>query len=165
MVQPGSLFNSESSNDEEYPQYYLGVALGFSVALAAAMTNISQVLVTRDDDGHVVTRNHLMICLGLWNMILSLVTLPLISNRVISSPWSLTPVSWSLLLVSSLITLAAVWMIYTAVSLTQNPTLISMVRSTEIIMSLITETIINNTLPNYLSVIGALLVNSFNTWI
>ena len=77
----------------------------------------------------------------------------------------MTPVSWSLLLVSSLITLAAVWMIYTAVSLTQNPTLISMVRSTEIIMSLITETIINNTLPNYLSVIGALLVNSFNKWI
>merc|ERR1719270_1045246 len=64
----------------------------------------------------------------------------------------------SMLMTSSLITVSAVWFMLTAVALTQNPTLVTMWMSTEICISLVTEAIYWHQLPNFISVVGSVLV-------
>ena len=75
-----------------------------------------------------ITKNHLMVMSGIWSIILSFIMLPLVPNQLISSPLSMISFSGAMLLVSALITLVATWWIVLSVSLTQNPTLVSMLR-------------------------------------
>ena len=156
--------NVESRNSVDY---YTGVSLVLYAAAAAALVNVVQIVVTRhkeSDDDDVnrkvgrINSNHLMIASGMWNVILSVSSLPLLPNTLLSSPGSMSSVSVTMLLVSSVLTLLAVWSMVTAVSLTQHPTLVSMIRSTEICISLVTESLYWGHLPNYLSALGSLMV-------
>ena len=145
--------------------YLLGVCLCLYAAASVSAANIVQVKVTgsvkeREVEESVgrINSNHLMIASGVWNVILSVSSLPLLPNTLLSSPGSMSSVSVTMLLVSSVLTLLAVWSMVTAVSLTQHPTLVSMIRSTEICISLVTESLYWGHLPNYLSALGSLLV-------
>ena len=100
----------------------------------------------------------LLLLAGVWSVVVSLVTTPLLPNRLVSAPLSLSPVGGAMLLSTALVTLLAVWWTVTAVAILQHPTLISMLRSTEIIISLGTESVWWGQPPHYLSVIGSLLV-------
>ena len=92
-------------------------------------------------------------------MLLSLVTVPVVPNCLLSLPWSMSSLSLSMLFVSALITLLAVWTQVLAVSLTQHPTLVMMMRSTEICISLVTESIYWSHPPHLLSALGSIMVN------
>ena len=95
---------------------------------------------------------------GVFSVLLSLASTVILPNRLITEPQSV-PLSSALALpVAAVMTLLAFWFITLAVSITQLPTLISMLRSTEIIISLGTEAVWWGQPPDYLSVIGSLLV-------
>ena len=174
VIQPAFLFSSTSLNTSDVAiqellsqdavhdsEYLLGVGLCLVAAATISAANIVQVKITgEEDDGSIekVDRDHLMISSGVWNMILSVSSLPLLPNTLLTSPSSMSPVTVAMLLVSATITLLAVWMMVTAVSLTQHPTLVSMLRTTEIVLSLVTESIYWGHLPNYLSAMGSLMV-------
>ena len=99
------------------------------------------------------------IYLGLWGILISTALLPVVPNRLIMLPSSLTLVTGSMLLLSACVTLMAFWLMVTAVSYTQNPTLVTMLRSTEICLSLITEAIYWNQSPDPLSAVGSFIVS------
>ena len=71
----------------------------------------------------------LLMLAGVWSVVVSLVTTPLLPNRLVTAPLSLTPVGGAMLLSTALVTLLAVWWTVTAVAILQHPTLISMLRS------------------------------------
>lgn len=78
--------------------------------------------------------------------------------RLLTAPKSL-PLSSALALpVAAVMTLLAFWFVTLAVTITARPTLVSMLRSTEIILSLVTESVWWGQPPHYLSIIGSLLV-------
>ena len=103
------------------------------------------------------------IILGIWSMLISTALLPVVPNRLIMAPSSLTLVTGSMLLLSACVTLMAFWLMVTAVSYTQNPTLVTMLRSTEICLSLITEAIYWNQFPDPLSAVGSFIVSMNNS--
>ena len=90
---------------------------------------------------------------------MALGSLPALPIRLLSAPSSLPLVSWAMLLACSSITLIAVWATVTAVSLLPRPTLVSMVRSTEIPISLFTEALYWSELPGPVSVLGSIIVS------
>ena len=66
---------------------------------------------------------------GVWSLIISAASLPLVTNRLLSSSISsLSPYTWAALAASGLIELVGVWWTVTAVSLLQAPTLVTMLR-------------------------------------
>ena len=97
--------------------------------------------------------------LGLWSVVVAVASLPLIPNRLLSAPSSLSLISWSMILTTSSVTLIAVWATVTAVSLLPQPTLLSMVRSTEIPLSLVTEALYWSAVPGPVSVLGSIIVS------
>ena len=103
------------------------------------------------------------IILGIWSMLISTALLPVVPNRLVISPSSLTLITGSMLLLAASITLLAFWLMVTAVSITQNPTLVTMLRSTEICLSLITEAIYWNQFPDPLSAVGSFIVSMNNS--
>ena len=56
---------------------------------------------------------------GIWNVIFSVITLPVLSNRVLTSPLSMSTFTVLMLISSSLITVSAVWFRLSAVAITQ----------------------------------------------
>ena len=91
-------------------------------------------------------------------MFISLVTLPLSPNRLVTAPLSLSSLSWALLLTTASLTLLAFWWLVLAVSLLQYPTLVQMLRSTEICLTLATEAVYTAQAPDPASALGSLLV-------
>jgi len=170
VVQPDFIFNSitSSSNetlaasvlpDHDNPSYFIGVGLSLYTALAISFANIIQVIVSRlPNKEENNTTNYMMLTSGLWSILVSAALLPVVSNRLITSPSTLSWVTGSMLLLSSTVTLMAFWLMVTAVSMTQNPTLITMLRSTEICLSLITEAVYWNQFPDPLSAVGSFIV-------
>ena len=65
------------------------------------------------------------------------------------------------LLGSGLLTLTAVWLTVSAVSVLQRPTLVTMLRSTEICLSLVSESLYWGHAPHPVSALGSLLVMIF----
>ena len=106
--------------------YLLGVVLCQVAAATISAANIVQIKITdeRAESSLQVDRNHLMISSGVWNILLSVSSLPLLPNTLLTSPLTMSPVTVAMLLVSGVVTLVAVWMMVTAVSLTQHPTLV-----------------------------------------
>ena len=90
---------------------------------------------------------------------MALASLPALPIRLMSAPSSLPMVSWAMLLTCSFITLIAVWATVTAVSLLPRPTLVSMVRYTEILISQVTEALYWSELPGPVSVLGSMIVS------
>ena len=102
----------------------------------------------------------LLMLAGVWSVVVSLVTTPLLPNRLVTAPLSLTPVGGAMLLSTALVTLLAVWWTVTAVAILQHPTLISMLRSAEICLSLGTEAIYWGVAPSGVSVLGTIIVRT-----
>jgi len=171
VVQPEFIFNSTSSPiqnetiiatvlpDHKEPSYFIGVGLCLYAALAMSLANIIQVMVSRvtiKEENNIT--NLLMLASGLWSVLLSAALLPLLPNRLLTSPTSVTWVTGLILLLSSIVIIVAFWLMVVAVSITQNPTLVNMLRSTEIPMSFITEAIYWSQFPDPLSIVGSLIV-------
>ena len=94
------------------------------------------------------------------SFLLSLISTSFLPNRLLTYPQSLSLKAALLLPVSAGITMVAYWTITLAISITHHPTLISMLRSTEILISLVTEALWWNELPGTISLLGSLLVSA-----
>ena len=137
-------------------QYYLGVGLCLFVAASVAVSNVINVRIKRSNER--VSTAHLLLMTGVFSVLLGLTSTVFLPNRLMTDPLAM-PLSSALALpVAAVMTLLAFWFITLAVTITQLPTLISMMRSTEIIISLGTEAVWWGQPPHYLSVIGSLLV-------
>ena len=134
--------------------YYLGVLLAFYVALAGAVSNVLNAKCNQMN----ISTSQLMLVSGISSLLLSLVSSIFLPNRVVTNPLSLPLRAAILLPVSAAMTMIAYWTITLAVSVTRHPTLINMLRSTEIIISLVTESLWWHQLPGTLSLLGSLLV-------
>ena len=141
---------------KESDNYFLGVGLCLYVAAACAFSNVINVSVMKTNER--ITTSHLMLTSGVFCVLLSVASTFLLPNRLITAPLSLPTTSAVILLVSALMTFLAFWFITLAVTITKSPTLISMLRSTEIILSLVTESVWWGEPPHYLSILGSLLV-------
>ena len=136
--------------------YMLGVGLCLFAAASCAVSNVLNVKITRSNER--VSTVYLLLLTGVFSLLLSLASTVFLPNRLLTGPQSL-PLSSALALpLAAVMTLMAFWFVTLAVSITRHPTLVSMLRSTEIILSLVTESVWWGHPPHYLSVIGSLLV-------
>ena len=171
MVQPSFLFPSPGHNSssvsgvtaqdlkQDTDTYLLGVALSLAASAACAASNVLNVKITQSNAS--LTSLHLVLVAGVFSVLLPVISTVFLPNRLITEPQSL-PLSSALALpVAALMTLLAFWFITLAVTITNNPTLISMLRSTEIILSLVTESVWWGRPPHYLSVLGSLVVSLY----
>lgn len=169
VVQPDFIFNSTTLSNETLtatvlpehngPSYFIGVGLSFYAAFVCALANIIQIMASRLSSTKDKNSNHhMMLITGLWSILLSFVLLPIVPNRLLTSPSSVSIVSGCILLLSSILTLMAFWFMVTAVSILQNPTLVTMIRTTEICISLVTEAIYWSKFPDPLSAVGSFIV-------
>ena len=94
----------------------------------------------------------------MWSVLLALASLPLLPAPLLASPRLLVSTPGLALLTSGLLTLTAVWLTVTAVSALELPTLVTMLRSTEICLSLATESLYWGHAPHPFSALGSLLV-------
>lgn len=181
VVQPPFIFEEDSSLngtdkyliqtvEEDVPEerrgelYYLGAGLCLYAALAGAVANV----VGAQCNKMSVSTSHLMLVSGFSSLILSFISSFVIENRLltgilgflglVTDPGSLSQKAAIMLPISAAITMVAYWTITLAVSITRHPTLISMLRSTEILISLVTESLWYSQLPGTLSLVGSLLV-------
>ena len=168
VVQPPFIFGEEDTKNEtssnvkmeEASQkkrgqyYYVGVGLCVYAAAAAAMSNVLGAKCNQKN----ISSAQLMLVSGISSFLLSLICAPFLPNRLLTSPQSLSLKAAILLPVSACITIVAYWTITLAISITQHPTLISMLRSTEILISLVTEALWWKELPGTISLLGSLLV-------
>jgi len=135
--------------------YYLGVLLCLYRAVGVATTNIINTKLNRFG----IKSAALMLVAGISGFMLSLVSLIFVDNRIVSGNKLATYQSLVLPL-SGIFSMLAFWFIVLAIDLVRQPTLISMVRSTEILFSLVTDSIFKRELPSLLKFIGTLLVLS-----
>jgi len=136
--------SEESMSVEKHGEhYFLGVALCLYTAAAISVANVVGAKCNKMD----ISTSNLMLVSGCSSLILSLVSTVFLPNRVLSDPQSLTTEAAVLLPVSATITMLAYWTITLAISITSNPTLIAILRSTEILISLVTESVWWNELP------------------
>jgi len=145
----------EPTTDEKHGHnYYFGVALCFYTAAAISVANV----VGAKCNKLSISTSQLMLVSGFSSVLLSLVSTIFLTNRVLTDPTSLPTNAAALLPVSGCITMLAYWTITLAISITGNPTLIAMLRSSEILISLVTESIWWSEVPGSMSLLGALLV-------
>jgi len=149
------LRKSEGGTAEHENLYFVGVALCVYTAFAASVTNVAAI----KSKVLGVSSSFLMFVAGCSSLVLSLLSSTVLSNRLISSPLSLSLEAALMLPIISVLTILAYWTITKALSLTRNPTLISMLRSTEILISLVTEAIYWHQAPGVLPLFGSLLVS------
>jgi len=148
-----SLTEEELKNNGHY---YIGVGLCLYAAAAVSVANVINVSVIKSNES--ITTSHLVTMSGIFSVVLSLISTFFMANRLVTDPASLSLRAAIALPITSVMTLLAFWFITIAVTMTQHPTLVSMLRSTEIIISLVTESIWWGHSPHYLSIIGSLLV-------
>jgi len=170
VVQPPIIFGEEDSVNDTIRQYkeadqeearqgqyyYLGVSLCFYAAAAGAIANVVGARCNKMN----ISPSHLMLVSGFSSILLSLASSPFLPNRLLTDPQSLSLKASVLLPASAGITMIAYWTITLAISITSHPTLISMLRSTEILISLGTEALWWNQLPGTISLLGSLLVSA-----
>jgi len=168
VVQPPFLFgesasihnstqnSTESVIEKHGDSYYLGIALCVYGAAAQALGNILGAHCNKKN----ISTSHLMLVSGISSFLLSLISSIFISNRLLTAPQSLSFQAAILLPVLALLSMVAYWTITLAVSVTRHPTLITMLRSTEIPISLVTESLWWNQMPGIISLVGSLLVTA-----
>jgi len=162
VVQPPFIFNGTDPDGEENEarhrgsHYYLGVALCLYGAIVGSVANVIGAQCNKRN----ISSSCLMLVSGSFSLVVSLTTSIFLTNRLISHPAELSLKAALLLPASAGLTMIAYWTITLAVSLTRHPTLISMLRSTEIIISQFTEAIWWQQLPGPLSLSGSLLVSA-----
>eukprot|EP00091_Calanus_sinicus_P004379 TRINITY_DN14652_c0_g1_i1.p1 TRINITY_DN14652_c0_g1~~TRINITY_DN14652_c0_g1_i1.p1 ORF type:complete len:265 (-),score=25.77 TRINITY_DN14652_c0_g1_i1:69-863(-) len=131
--------------------YFIAVGLCLYVAVSGALANVLATKCKSQD----TSTEFLMLVSGCFTLVLSLISIPLFENRLLTSPTSLSLKAVLLLPVASVVTMVAFWTITLAINFIRNPTLISMLRSTEILMSLVTEAFWWHQLPGLLSLLGS----------
>ena len=144
----------ETSQKKRGQYYYVGVGLCVYAAAAGAVANVLGAKCNQKN----ISSSQLMFVSGISSLLLSLISASFLPNRLLTSPQSLSLKSAILLPVSAGITMVAYWTITLAISITHHPTLISMLRSTEILISLVTEALWWNEPPGTISLLGSLLV-------
>ena len=168
VVQPPFIFGEEDTrnetsinvDDEEPSQkkhgqyYYVGAGLCVYGAVSHAVTNVFGAKCSQKN----ISSSQLMLVSGISSFLLSLISASFLPNRLLSSPQLLSIKAAILLPVSAGVTMLAYWTITLAISITHHPTLISMLRSTEILISLVTEALWWKELPGTISLLGSLLV-------
>jgi drug/metabolite transporter (DMT)-like permease len=142
-------------DEKRGPSYFIGVGLCLYVAVSGALANVLATKCKSQD----FSTPFLMFVSGCFTILLSLLSLPFFENRLLTFPTSLDPKAALLLPVASVVTMVAFWTITLAINYIRNPTLISMLRSTEIMISLVTESFWWHQLPGLLSLFGSLLVS------
>ena len=95
---------------------------------------------------------------GIWSVFISLVSAPMSPNRLVTAPLSLPSLSWAMLLLVAGLSMLAFWWLVLAVSLLEAPTLVQMLRSTEICLTLVTQAVVTARAPDPSSALGSLLV-------
>ena len=156
VIQPPFLFPDDNDPHKVHDHnYYIGVALCFYTAAAISVANV----VGARCNKLTISTSQLMFVSGCSSVLLSLLSTILLTNRLLTDPTSLTTKAAALLPVCGLTAMIAYWTITLAISITGNPTLIAMLRSTEILISLVTESIWWSQVPGTLSLVGALLVS------
>ena len=186
-MEPAFLLPLESESEDDIERHSLGYLTGVLLCLYTAtvvsLANILQVRLMSRPQGEEAswTSHHLMIVSGqsppyvhcphvmtpgVWSVLLALLSLPLLpapllSAPLLSAPHTLASAPGLALLGSGLLTLTAVWLTVSAVSVLQRPTLVTMLRSTEICLSLITESLYWGHAPHPVSALGSLLVMIF----
>jgi len=138
---------------EHDSDYYLGVGLCIYSAFAAAMCNILNTKLNRVGIGS----NPLMLISGAFSLLVSLISLSFMDNRIVSGG-GLELVPSLMLPASAIVTMLAFWFITIAIDLVRQPTLISMLRSTEILFSLFTDSFYNQEFPGPLKITGSAVV-------
>ena len=106
--------------------YYIGVCLCLYAAAAVSVANVINVSVIKINE--TITTSHLVIMSGVFSVILSLISTVFMANRLVTDPTSLSLRAAIALPITSVMTLLAFWFITIAVTMTQHPTLISMLR-------------------------------------
>jgi len=165
VIQPPFIFREEdapqngtqvftSEDEKRGPNYYFGVVLCLYTGFAASVGKV----VAAKCNNLGVSTSKLMFVNGCSSVLLSLVSTIFLTNRVLTNPATLPTRAAVILPLSGSITLIAYWAFTLAIFITGNPTLISMLRSTEILISLVTESIWWRQAPEALSLVGALLV-------
>jgi drug/metabolite transporter (DMT)-like permease len=142
-------------DEKRGPSYFIGVGLCLYVAVSGALANVLATKCKSQD----ISTPFLMLISGCFTLLLSLISSPFFENRLLTSPTSLSLKAALLLPVASIVTMVAFWTITLAINYIRNPTLISMLRSSEIMISLVTESFWWHQLPGLLSLLGSLLVS------
>ena len=106
--------------------YYIGVGLCLYAAAAVSIANVINVSVIKIND--TITTSHLVTMGGVFSVILALISTVFMPNRLVTDPTSLSLRAAIALPITSVMTLLAFWFITIAVTMTQHPTLISMLR-------------------------------------
>jgi len=142
-----------ASSETDKAAYYFGVGLCLYAALTASLSNIFATKLNEMGMGP----NQLGLVAGVFAILLALVSMAFMENRVLAGTGlSLYPAL--LLPVSGLATMVAFWLITLALDLTRHPTLIMVMRSTEILLSLFTESLYQGRAPDTINILGSLLV-------
>ena len=149
------LTKGEDATSEHGNLYYLGVALCVYTAFAGSVTNVA----AAKSQFFGVSSSFLMLISGSASLVLSLLSSTFLPNRLLTSPLSLPVEAAVMLPVIAVLTILAYWTITKALSITRNPTLIAMLRSTEILISLVTEALYWHQKPGVLPVFGSVLVS------
>jgi len=165
VIQPPFIFPEEDApqnntqvfiteDEKRGPNYYFAVVLCLYTGF---ITSTGKVVAAKCNDLGVST-SKLMFVNGCFSVLLSLFSTVFLPNRVLTNPSSLTTKAAAFLPLSGSITMVAYWTFTVAISITGNPTLIAVLRSTEIVISLVTESIWWGQVPGTLSLVGALIV-------
>ena len=122
--------DTESSLTEEELKnnghYYIGVGLCLYAAAAVSVANVINVSVIKSNES--ITTSHLVTMSGVFSVVLSLISTFFMANRLVTDPASLSLRAAIALPITSVMTLLAFWFITIAVTMTQHPTLVSMLR-------------------------------------
>ena len=149
------LTKGEDAPSEHGNIYYLGAALRVYTAFAGSVTNVA----AAKSKFFGVSSSFLMLISGSASLVLSLLSSTFLPNRLLTSPLSLPVEAAVMLPVIAVLTILAYWTITKALSITRNPTLIAMLRSTEILISLVTEALYWHQKPGVLPVFGSVIVS------
>ena len=165
VIQPPFIFPEEDApqngtqvftteDEKRGPNYYLGVALCLYAGFAASVAKV----VAAKCNNLGVSTSKLIFVNGCSSVLLSLVSTIFLTNRILTNPATLPTRAAVFLPLSGSITLLATWTFVSAIFITDNPTLIAVLRATEILITLVTESLWWRQVPEALTLVGALLV-------
>ena len=150
VVQPPFIFGEETSNSTEY---YIGAILGISTAFVDGLVNISINFCTE------INPLVLLWWSGIGGLFVSLVAFTFDSKaRILTT--TVTMISygdWMAYVGMAIIGLLAYFCMTKSLQMI-DPTVVSFIRSLEIVLAFLVQILVMNQIPNYLAVIGALLV-------
>ena len=150
VVQPPFIFGEETSNSTEY---YIGAILGISTAFVDGLVNISINFCTE------INPLVLLWWSGIGGLFVSLMAFTFDTKaRILTASISIISYGdWSAYFIMAIIGLLAYFCMTKSLQMI-DPTVVSFIRSLEIVLAFLVQILIMNQIPNYLAVIGAVLV-------